>query len=258
MNANNINSFGLKWKLMSGFFYSFSSAMTDTQSVVLGKTLAIVIRGYAAGKILIFSPLDLFILFFIVIVFLSFLVTFAFWLYRRTESMVLFDTVFIAPLNQVMWLTFSTVAGGIYFHEFENASHTQWVGLISGLMLNYLGLYHLVPSKQDQPILIINMEKPLKPKCEDQAPLSLPMITISNVPAMPNMDYRKEKQSDDFEYQSDSVHSVSKSQSRRQRYLQMMKLKSNKSGNRSSRSRSRSPCAPMEILIPDDSDVTDD
>merc|ERR1711997_637508 len=70
---------------------------------------------------------------------------------------------------------------------------------------------------------------------------------------MSNMDYRKEKQSDDFEYQSDSVHSVSKSQSRRQRYLQMKKLKSSRS-----RSRSRSPCAPLEILIPDDSDVTDD
>ena len=88
-------------KYLSAFFYSFSSAMTGTQSVVLGKTLAIIIRNYAAGKIQIFSPLDLFILAFILIVFLSFLITFAFWLYRRTESMVLFDTVFIAPLNQV-------------------------------------------------------------------------------------------------------------------------------------------------------------
>ena len=88
-------------KSISGFFYSFSSAMTGTQSVVLGKTLAIIIRNYAAGKFTIFNPLDLFILFFILIIFLSFIITFAFWLYRRTESMVLFDTVFIAPMNQV-------------------------------------------------------------------------------------------------------------------------------------------------------------
>ena len=50
-------------KLISGFFYSFTSAMTGTQSVVLGKTLAIIIRNYASGKITIFNPLDLLILF---------------------------------------------------------------------------------------------------------------------------------------------------------------------------------------------------
>ncbi len=101
-------------KLISGFFYSFSSAMTGTQSVVLGKTLAIIIRNYASGKIIIFNPLDLFILFFIIIIFLSFLITFAFWLYRRTESMVLFDTVFIAPMNQVFICVY------FYSHSLRN------------------------------------------------------------------------------------------------------------------------------------------
>ena len=66
-----------------------------------------------------------------------------------------------------MWLTFSTVAGGIYFHEFENAHTFQWIALIAGMMLNYFGLYHLVPTAADQPILIINMEKPPKRKVDD-------------------------------------------------------------------------------------------
>ncbi len=66
-----------------------------------------------------------------------------------------------------MWLTFSTVAGGIYFHEFENANTFQWIALILGMMLNYFGLYHLVPTASDQPILIINMEKPPKKKVDD-------------------------------------------------------------------------------------------
>ena len=61
-----------------------------------------------------------------------------------------------------MWLTFSTVAGGIYFHEFENAHTSQWLGLICGMMLNYLGLYYLVPTAGDQPMLVINMEKKQK------------------------------------------------------------------------------------------------
>eukprot|EP00484_Ammonia_sp_Unknown_P019805 CAMPEP_0197024770 /NCGR_PEP_ID=MMETSP1384-20130603/5268_1 /TAXON_ID=29189 /ORGANISM="Ammonia sp." /LENGTH=565 /DNA_ID=CAMNT_0042453213 /DNA_START=32 /DNA_END=1726 /DNA_ORIENTATION=- len=154
-------------KLISGFFYSFSSAMAGTQSVVLGKTMAIIIRNYIDGRVVMFDPLDLFVLCFILIVFASYIITFVFWLYRRTESMVLFDTVFIAPLNQVMWLTFSTVAGGIYFHEFENAHTMQWIALISGMLFNYLGLYYLVPTAADQPILIINMEKPPKKKKVD-------------------------------------------------------------------------------------------
>jgi len=167
-------SFSCAWlepRLVSGFFYSFASAMTGTQSVVLGKTLAIIARNYAAGKIEMFDPLDLFVVFFVLIVFVSFLITFAFWLYRRTESMVLFDTIFIAPLNQVMWLTFSTVAGGIYFHEFENAEFHQWMGLICGMMLNYLGLYYLVPTVADQPMLVINMEKKQKMQLQKVAGL---------------------------------------------------------------------------------------
>jgi len=243
----------------------------------LGKTLAIIIRNYAAGKIVIFNPLDLFILFFIIIVFLSFLVTFAFWLYRRTESMVLFDTVLIAPLNQVMWLTFSTVAGGIYFHEFENATTMQWVALITGMILNYLGLYHLVPTKADHPILIINMEKPQKQKCDDSLNTSFiehnktktntmnQSNTTKSMSVPKDLDVNKEwkrqqhlKQSDDFENLSDSY---SKSYSRRQRYLAMKqqqkkdKKSSNASGNKSN---ARDAWIPMEILPPEESDVTDD
>lgn len=66
-----------------------------------------------------------------------------------------------------MWLTFSTIAGGIYFHEFENAHTFEWIALIVGMILNYFGLYHLVPTVSDQPILIINMDKPLKKKIDD-------------------------------------------------------------------------------------------
>merc|ERR1712013_188861 len=48
---------------------------------------------------------------------------------------------------------------GIYFHEFENAQLSQWMGLICGMCLNYLGLNYLVPKGADQPMLVINMEK---------------------------------------------------------------------------------------------------
>jgi len=229
-------------KVLSGFFYSFSSAMTGTQSVVLGKTLAIIIRNYAAGKIVIFDPLDLFILFFIVIVFLSFLVTFTFWLYRRTESMALFDTVFIAPLNQVMWLTFSTVAGGIYFHEFEQMEWAQWVALVTGTGFNYLGLYHLVPTKGDHPILIINMEKP-----QSTSTLNDDHRKRRSLPPP------KQKQSDDFESFSDS-------NSRRNRCRRTKKKKTRPTGCSAGTgtANAKEQWIPMEILPPDDSDDSDD
>merc|ERR1712087_569824 len=44
----------------------------------------------------------------------------------------------------------------------------EWIALILGMCLNYVGLYYLVPTAADQPILIIiNMEKPQKKKVDD-------------------------------------------------------------------------------------------
>lgn len=146
---------------LAAFFYSFSSAMTGTQSVVLGKSVAIIVRRYSGGHIQFFDPaVDMFTIMFVAVTVISYCTTFAFWMYRRTESMVLFDHVFIAPLNQVMWLTFSTIAGGIYFKEFESAHTLQWIALVCGMSLNYIGLAYLVPNSGDRPHLEINMELP--------------------------------------------------------------------------------------------------
>ena len=182
-----------------------------------------------------------------------------------------------------MWLTFSTVAGGIYFHEFENATTMQWMALIFGMFLNYVGLYHLVPTKADHPILIINMEKPHKQKVDDSMDMD---IDIMYMPSKPPMMHKanssdaihgnhtkihsqiakvpKYKQNDDFDYLSDS-HSKSRSRSR-ERELRNLRMKQKKKGNKTSKSGKKSPRGsitkdqwiPMEILPPDESDVTDD
>ena len=81
-----------------------------------------------------------------------------------------------------MWLTFSTVAGGIYFHEFENAHLFQWIALVVGMCLNYIGLYYLVPAAADQPmVIIINMEKPQKNKKVDDDDDDEPSKSDENV-----------------------------------------------------------------------------
>jgi len=138
-----VSSISISWFL--GLFYSLSSAMTGTQSVVLGKTLAIIIRNFMAGHETFFQPFNIYKLMFIFTTTFSWLITILFWLWRQHESMTKFDPVFIVPMNQVMWITFSTIAGGIFFKEFASASKYQWFALIGGLCLNYVGLFHLVP-----------------------------------------------------------------------------------------------------------------
>ena len=126
--------------------------MTGTQSVVLGKTLAIILRSYFKGNLVVFDAVsvDWFNLVFILILFLSWFLCQGYWIYRYNDSMVKFDPTIQAPMNQVMWITFSTIAGGIYFKEFKHANYLQWLALFGGLILIYAGLFHLVPSINDR------------------------------------------------------------------------------------------------------------
>ena len=151
LTSNGPSLFHLKkaqyyFTICSGAVYALCSAMPGTLSVVLGKTLAIIARRFFSGKLHLFHPIDTFNIIFILMVFISFSATQIYWMVRYNRSMKRFDPVFILPMNQVMWITFSTIAGGLYFHEFSNANATQWISLIGGLTINYLGLFRLVPS----------------------------------------------------------------------------------------------------------------
>ena len=81
------------------------------------------------------------------------------------------------------------MAGGIYCHEFENANAVPWMALMAGIVCNYYGLYYLVPSESDQPILVINMDK-LPMDCEsghgssDSGEKALPKMSIKEKIAM--------------------------------------------------------------------------
>ncbi|ETO24833.1 hypothetical protein RFI_12320 [Reticulomyxa filosa] len=150
---------------VSGIFYCICSAMPGTQSVVLGKTLAIIIRKSLSDQIFWFHPFSLSQLLFVIVCAFAWLVTYAYWMHRQSEALLQYEAVFIVPMHQVMWITFSTIGGGLYFQEFENATAFQWLSLFCGLFLNYFGLFQLMADsrKATSSVDVIqhNMDLPL-------------------------------------------------------------------------------------------------
>ena len=137
-----------------GIIFSLNAAIVGTQSVVFGKSMGIIIQQLSKKN----NKLTWFNAGFIFTLFIGWFVTITFWLLHRTESMSIFDINFMAPLNQIMWTSFSIISGGIYFNEFQSSTTIQWIGLISGMILTYYGLYFLVPKKLNNNVLI-NIDK---------------------------------------------------------------------------------------------------
>ena len=54
-----------------------------------------------------------------------FVVTVAFWLYRLNAALGKYDPLFIIPLLQASYIVLATLAGGIYFQEFETLEWWQ-------------------------------------------------------------------------------------------------------------------------------------
>jgi len=162
---------------LSGVLYCICSAMPGTQSVVLGKTLAIIIRKSIDQEILWFGQFSLSQFLFVVICAFAWLITYAYWMHRQSEALLQYEPMFIVPMHQVMWITFSTISGGLYFQEFESAKLSQWIGLLCGLFLNYFGLFQLMADGRKNTTATIevltqpNMDLPLnkqKQKCKNE------------------------------------------------------------------------------------------
>jgi len=137
------------WTVMSGLMFSSCSAMLGTQSLVTGKTLAVLMKNYSLGREEFFNPQDMFNISFFVMVLGAWFVFMLFWMWRLSLSLTLYDAMFIIPVNQIMWILFSVISGGIYFREFEEFQTSDVILLVSGLILVFFGVTYLVNS-QDQ------------------------------------------------------------------------------------------------------------
>ena len=119
--------------------YAVSSALIGTQSVVQAKAFSELIELWLTGQALIWTH------WFTYVVLLYFAVTVAFWLYRLNAALGKYDPLFIIPLLQASYIVLATLAGGIYFQEFQTL--TWWQLLLFAAMIGvmFCGLYLLIP-----------------------------------------------------------------------------------------------------------------
>jgi len=135
----------LKKSSLFGLIYSMSSAAIGVQALLTGKSLSIIVRSITQGTMDILDPRNFFNLSFAFVVFTLWIFSTAFWIWRLSVSLIMFDAMFIIPVNQTMWILFSVLSGGIVWKEFANLSFAESSWLASGLSLVMIGVVFLMP-----------------------------------------------------------------------------------------------------------------
>jgi len=123
--------------------YATFSALWGTLSVVCAKLLALLLEFQSRIDDNIFSH------WFTWVIFAFWLVLMSYWLYRLNAALGLYSAQFIIPLLQANFIFFAIVSGGIYFQEFNYMKPEQWAGFSCGVIFMFLGIYLLVPPKED-------------------------------------------------------------------------------------------------------------
>jgi len=135
----------VKKSSLYGLLYSMSSAAIGVQALLAGKSLSIIVRSITQGSMDILDPRNFFNLSFAFAVFTLWMCATAFWIWRLSVSLIMFDAIFIIPVNQTMWILFSVLSGGIVWNEFANLNFAESSWLASGLSLVLIGVVFLIP-----------------------------------------------------------------------------------------------------------------
>jgi len=138
----------IKRSSLFGLIYSMSSASIGVQALLTGKSLSIIARNITQGSMDVLDPRNFFNLSFAFAVFTLWLLATVFWIWRLSVSLIMFDAMFIIPVNQTMWILFSVLSGGIVWNEFANLSLVESSWLASGLSLVLIGVVFLMPVEQ--------------------------------------------------------------------------------------------------------------
>jgi len=140
----------IKRSSVFGVIYSMSSAAIGVQALLTGKSLSIIVRNITQGSLDILDPRNFFNLYFACVVFTLWIFATVFWIWRLSVSLVMFDAMFIIPVNQSMWILFSVLSGGIVWQEFANLNLEESSWLASGLSLVLMGVVLLMPVEKVQ------------------------------------------------------------------------------------------------------------
>lgn len=119
--------------------YALTSALVGTQSVVQAKCISELLELWMGGVCMIWGE---WYTYFVLVLFLA---TVGFWLYRLNAALGKYDPLFIIPLLQASYIVFATVAGGIYFREFETFAWWQLALFIAAICVMFCGLVMLMP-----------------------------------------------------------------------------------------------------------------
>lgn len=141
----------LKKSSLFGLIYSMCSAAIGVQALLTGKSLSIIVRNITQGSMDILDPRNFFNLSFAFVVFILWIFATAFWIWRLSVSLIMFDAMFIIPVNQTMWILFSVLSGGIVWNEFANLNFVESSWLASGLSLVLIGVVFLMPIEKVKP-----------------------------------------------------------------------------------------------------------
>ncbi len=130
--------------------FAWSSASIGAIAVIQSKTMSELVElAFSDG----FRPLILLESWFFHFSLVLLLVSLIGWLYRLAAALKRFDPLFIIPLLQSNYILLSTIAGGIYFQEFEELAPFGRRDLASfgmgmfvvGIAVMFYGLYLMAP-----------------------------------------------------------------------------------------------------------------
>eukprot|EP00898_Chlorokybus_atmophyticus_P006832 jgi/Chlat1/714/Chrsp104S01198 len=126
------------------FSYAMVSGIIGTQSVLLGKSLSILMRRLWGGDPQLVAG------WFAYVVLFFFLISSAFWMARLNKALSLFDAVVIVPMLQVAWTLFSILSGGTYFEEYKVFDGLEAPMFCLGFLIIMSGVVMLAPKSTTQ------------------------------------------------------------------------------------------------------------
>jgi len=121
--------------------FSAQSAMLGTQSIVFTKTISGILMLCVANQSLYQVPFDLV---FLLVTCLFSCISNVFWFYRSHIGVETHGEELIKPVNEILWVVFGVLSGGIYFEEFSFVHHNDTV-FYSVCFIVY-GVYELYQS----------------------------------------------------------------------------------------------------------------
>eukprot|EP01010_Urceolus_cornutus_P003762 NODE_548_length_1558_cov_314.976143_g412_i0.p1 GENE.NODE_548_length_1558_cov_314.976143_g412_i0~~NODE_548_length_1558_cov_314.976143_g412_i0.p1 ORF type:complete len:409 (-),score=61.14 NODE_548_length_1558_cov_314.976143_g412_i0:193-1419(-) len=117
-----------------GFIYVLVSGVVGTQSVTYAKALSILGRLVISGETQWMTRL------FPYLVTLAWFGCMVFWMIRRTRVLLMFDSMFIVPVLQVVWIVLSVVQGAVFFNELSDFTKLQAVMFSFGMLILFIGV----------------------------------------------------------------------------------------------------------------------